>query len=167
MCINLTLGLLLTRHLTKWRPVGRRPCVTDTHVFDRMCMFPCRSSSLLLRDSIRAVQVDCNLLSKEQYAVTWIVWCLLNFIFYLSYLRTFNVNFVSICCVVYLVVGPCHNMHVSPGFSPRRPKSTPRPGRACFTVVQRGTGADFFLPISSVFTCHCRPCNAPYLLIHL
>ena len=92
MCRNLTLGLLLTRHLTKWRPVVRRPCVTETHVFDRVCMCPCQSSSLLLRDSIRAVQVDCSLLSKEQYAVTWIVWCLLNFVVYLSNLRTFNVN---------------------------------------------------------------------------
>ena len=94
--------------------------------------------------TIRAVQVDCILLSKEQYAVTWIVRCLSNLIFYLSYLRKFNVKFVSICCVFYLLVGPCHNVRANPGFSSRRPKSTPRPGRLLFTLVQRGTGGQIF-----------------------
>jgi len=101
--------------------------------------------------TVRAVQIDCILLSKEQYAVTGIVRCLLNLIFYLPHLRKFNVKFVSICYVFYLLVGPCHNVRVIP--ASHRGGPSPLAGQAVCDLhwYNVALGAIFFFFFTDYF----------------
>jgi len=52
-------------------PVSRRPCVTETHVFDRLYMFSSRPSSRVLQDSIHVEQVSCILLRQRLHVWLW------------------------------------------------------------------------------------------------
>ena len=73
LCINLALGLLQTKQLTNGDQWKEGHAVTETRVFDRICMFsPDRRRECHV--TTRAVKVSLILFSKGQY-VTFLHSC--------------------------------------------------------------------------------------------